>query len=206
MNIVKCPACKKKIIAEYHSNINIIQCPYCAFVDYAYIFSSSHLHRTSTRELAISDILAIISSSIEEINNQECDPTTLIYGLYNRCGYLTPMVICQIINMLLSQSDSSMPIWNNETLFVDFSSDQVSVSDILSLNKDVEGRIIAYIEKQNEFQNNITALGNDKVDLENRYSLLKNENLHLQEALTKLKEDYDVLKDKFRLLSSKEHL
>ena len=205
MKIVNCPACNKTIIAENHSNINILQCPYCKFVDYAYLFSSYHLHRTSTRKLPITDILAIISSSIKEINDKECDPTSLIYGLHNRCNCLTPMVICQIINMLLSQTDSSMQIWNNETLFVNFLHDQVSLSDICSLNKEVEEKIITYIEKQNEFYDNVKSLENDKADLERRYLLLKYENQQLQDILTKKQEDYDRLKGRLNSLLKNDH-
>lgn len=206
MKIINCPKCKKDIIAEDHSNINTIKCPYCNYVDYAYNFCSFHLHRNTKRQLIISDILAIISSSIEEINNKECDPTSLIYGLYNKCNYLTPMVICQLINMLLSQNDSPMQTWDNETLFVDYSPHQVSLYDIFSLNKKVEERIITYIEKQSEFQNNVESLVNDKADLDNRNSLLKYENLHLQEALTKKQEENEALKEKLRSLSNKAHL
>ena len=107
--------------------------------------------------------------------------------------------------MLLSQTDSSMQIWNNETLFVNFLHDQVSLSDICSLNKEVEEKIITYIEKQNEFYDNVKSLENDKADLERRYLLLKYENQQLQDILTKKQEDYDRLKGRLNSLLKNDH-
>ena len=138
MKVLRCPKCEKYVVVEPCSSTEVLKCAYCGYVDYAYWFSSHNLHRNAKTKLNLEQIIGIISKTIDEVRIKKADINALIYGICKKCEMLSPLVVCEIINALLCQPENNNDCFTNDTLFVEYESERISLNDIDARNAKVE--------------------------------------------------------------------
>ena len=174
MKVLRCPECEKYVVAEPCSSTEVLKCAYCGYVDYAYWFSSHNLHRNAKTKLNLEQIIGIISKTIDEVRIKKADINALIYGISKKCEMLSPLVVCEIINALLCQPENNNnECFTNDTLFVEYESERISLNDIDARNAKVEQNIIEVIKKIVGGDSEIECLRTKNAELRKKYSELE---------------------------------
>lgn len=183
MKVLMCPKCKKHVIAEPCSSTAVLKCAFCGYTDYAYWFNCYGLHRNTRAKLDIKQIIGIISKTIDEVHGKTVDINALIYGISEKCEMLSPLVVSEIINTLLCQSENDNEAFTNDTLFVEYESEKISLSDIDVRNARVEQDIIGTIRKIEADDTDIESLRIENAKLSKKYSELEKNYLNCWRSL-----------------------
>lgn len=194
MKIMRCPNCQGAVVVNNLDNNfqKIISCIHCGFCDYAYIFYLSHTSHSSHRkpnEMTVADVIQTISLQLKDRDLSYIDINQFIYDLHSRCKEFSPIIICKLINAFLEHSENAYEKSDNETLFVEYESENITLDDIY--------------QKMIDFQYNyvLKMVGDDSFSAEssNMDCLLLEKELQLKqlEIDTWIKE-YNLLLEKYQ--------
>ena len=173
MKILTCPKCNKQLFAENCNGTTILQCAFCGYVDYEYLFDTPYLYRGTKDNLNIENVIEIISKNVCDIRDKTIDINAFVCSLAEKWRDLSPVAICEIINSF----NDTYPCYDisqaNESLFVEYVPDKISLQDILDKNIDVERKIIDAIKKQASYDEDIECLKTENKTLTANYSKLE---------------------------------
>lgn len=153
MIITICPNCQHTIVfnPSDRNPQHLFTCSHCGFSDYAYIFMLRHKYafsRRKTNVMSVPDVIRIIDQQLTEQNITSIDINRLIYDLHNRCKYLSPVIIGILINSVLEFHNIERMSSFNETLFVKYEYEHISLNKIYEKLKDIES--VYLLKKQSE--------------------------------------------------------
>lgn len=195
MKILTCPKCNKQLFAEICSGTTILQCAFCGYVDYEYLFDTPYLYRGTKDNLNIENVIEIISKNICDIRDKTIDINAFVNSLAEKWRDLSPVAICEIINSFIDTYPCYDISKANDSLFVEYVPDKILLQAILDKNIDVERKIIDAIKKQASYDEDIECL--------------KTENKILTANYSKLEKSYiecvNLLKEKEKLIDSLFH-
>lgn len=141
MKIFRCPNCQRAVVTNIsEKNMQaVISCCHCGFSDYAYIFDLTPKKKSfskSSEKLTVADVVETLSRQLDNTDLSYLDVEEFIYDLHERCNEFSPIVICKLINTLLERSERPYKNSFNETLYVKYEPEKISLNDIYKkLNK-----------------------------------------------------------------------
>ena len=144
MIITICPNCQHTIVfnPSDRNPQHLFTCSHCGFSDYAYVFMLRHKYafsRRKTNVMSVPDVIRIIDQQLTEQNITSIDINRFIYDLPNRCKYLSPVIIGILINSVLEFHNKEQMSSFNETLFMKYEYEHISLDKIYEKLKDIEG-------------------------------------------------------------------
>ncbi len=145
MKIMQCPNCQGSIVVDTSDSKSqkVITCAHCGFSDYVYIFNLSQTRRFSRRmptKMTVEEVIKTVNQELSEVDLSYIDVNQFIYDLHSRCNGFSPIIICKIINALLEYSEMDYEPFENETFFVRYESENISLDDIYrKLNDSLTG-------------------------------------------------------------------
>lgn len=179
MKIVRCPNCCKCFVIEntemWVNCTEIIECPYCSFFDYAYSFNGKGIHRHSNSSFDLDEIIDVFLQYLPEIKERKVDITALIFDVHKKCEVLTPIVICEVLNSLLEDSEDLDEIWKNDSLFCLFKYKTVSLEEIKQNNDNIESEMREIINRIRDSTDEIELLKRKIKSLEFENARLESE-------------------------------
>jgi transcription elongation factor Elf1 len=205
MKILKCPQCNELIVVDLdEENLQqTIRCSKCGFVDYAYAFNLRHntdFYSRNFYNITISGAIDILKQQLESNDLNKVDITKLIYDLHQRLHAFSPLVLCELINMLID-NNNHLPEEGpcNDSMFVVFEPERVSLDDIFQkIHQDVASllRSFAKVVIQNDYdydgeirrlKSNLHSTQKEEEAWEQKYSELAEKNEALEKEITTLK-------------------
>lgn len=190
MKIVRCPNCCKCFVIEntemWVNCTEIIECPYCSFFDYAYSFNGKGIHRHSNFSFDLDEIIDVFLQYLPEIKERKVDISALIFDVHKKCEVLSPIVICEVLNSLLEDSEDLNERWKNDSLFCHFKCKTVSLEEIKQDNDNIES----------EMRDIINRIKGNAVDihvLKRKIRNLECENIRLESEYVKI---YNLLNER----------
>lgn len=198
MKVLTCPKCNKQLFAEICNGTTILQCAFCGYVDYEYLFDIHCFHRGSKDNLNIDNVIEIISKNVCDIRNKTIDVNAFIYSLAEKWRDLSPVVISEIINSFIDTFSYDIS-QANDSLFVEYFPEKISLQEIFDRNVDVERKIIDAIKKQESYEKDIEWLKKENDFLSLNYSKLEKSYI---ECVNLLKEKEKMIDSLFQKLDN----
>ena len=193
MKIMRCPNCQGIVVINtMNKSIHkVVNCCHCGFSDYAYVFNrSSKRHSNMTpREMSVGDVIETVSQQLNDVELCSINVNQFIYDLNSRCKEFSPIIICKLINALLERSEAYNESFVNETLFVKYEADSISLDDIYEKLNDLQTTSLSKMWLENS--------SNDEAQ-DADVQILKRE-LHLrQHEIDTWVKEYDLLLEKYQ--------
>ena len=154
MKILRCPYCQGAVVINSLSkNLQeVITCIHCGFSDYAYIFNLSKKQfspHNTPEKLTVADVIQALKQQLDNNDLSYVNIEEFIFDLHRRCNEFSPLLICKLINTLLEYSEIEQNTSKNETLFVKYEPEKVSLHDIYEKMKDFQESFLARTSKEN---------------------------------------------------------
>jgi len=169
----------------------VVKCCHCGFSDFVYVFNLSPQKHSnmSPREMSVGDVIETVSQQLRDVDLSSVNVNQFIYDLNSRCKEFSPIIICKLINALLEHSETYNESFVNETLFVKYEADSISLDDIYKKLKDLQATSLSKILLEDSSSDET-----QDTDIQ----ILKNElQSRLHEIDTWVKE-YDLLLEKYQ--------
>lgn len=193
MKIMRCPNCQGIVVINTtDKNIHrIVKCCHCGFSDYVYAFNlSPKRHSNMTpREMSVGDVIETVSQQLNDVDLSSVNVDQFIYDLNSRCREFSPIIICKLINALLEHSETYNECNVNETFFVKYEADSISLDDIYKKLKDLQTISLSKMLLENS--------SNDKTQ-DTDVQILKRELQLRQHEIDTWVKEYDLLLEKYQ--------
>jgi len=193
MKIFRCPHCQKAVVTSISDkNMQaLISCCHCGFSDYAYIFDLAPRRKSfskSSEKLTVADVIETLRRQLDNTDLSYLDVEEFIYDLHERCNEFSPIVICKLINTLLEQSESPSKKSFNETLYVKYEPEKISLNEIYKKLNKLQNSIITETSIENSCGESSSS------DVQN----LKKELEIKQHDIDSWIKEYDLLMEKYK--------
>lgn len=194
MKILCCPNCHRALVVNVRGKNpqEVITCIHCGFSDYAYIFNlpqKRHFFHNNPNKMTVADVIQTVSQQLENIDLSYVNVEEFIYDLYGRCNEFSPLLICKLINTLLEYSKNKHNSLENETLFVKYEPEKVSLNDIYQKLNELQDSFLARVLIED-----LSSVESTSVDIQN---LKKEIQLRQRDTESWIKE-YDSLLAKYQ--------
>lgn len=193
MKIMRCPNCQGIVVINTtDKNIHrVVKCCHCGFSDYVYAFNlSPKRHSNMTpREMSVGDVIETVSQQLNDVDLSSVNVDQFIYDLNSRCREFSPIIICKLINALLEHSETYNECNVNETFFVKYEADSISLDDIYKKLKDLQTISLSKMLLENS--------SNDKTQ-DTDVQILKRELQLRQHEIDTWVKEYDLLLEKYQ--------
>ena len=183
MKILCCPNCHRALVVNVRGKNpqEVITCIHCGFSDYAYIFNlpqKRHFFHNNPNKMTVADVIQTVSQQLENIDLSYVNVEEFIYDLYGKH-----------INTLLEYSKNKHNSLENETLFVKYEPEKVSLNDIYQKLNELQDSFLARVLIED-----LSSVESTSVDIQN---LKKEIQLRQRDTESWIKE-YDSLLAKYQ--------
>lgn len=194
MKLMRCPYCQGAVVVNSLSKNQqeVITCIHCGFSDYAYIFNLSKKHSSpynTPGKLTVADVIQTVKQQLDNSDLSHVNIEEFIYDLHRRCNEVSPLLICRLINTLLEYSEIEQNTSKNETLFVKYEPEKVSLYDIYQKMKDFHDSFLARTSIENSF-----SVGSPSTEIQK----LRKEIQQRQRDIDSWIGEYNLLLEKFQ--------
>ena len=141
------------------------------------------------REMSVGDVIETVSQQLNDVDLSSVNVDQFIYDLNSRCREFSPIIICKLINALLEHSETYNECNVNETFFVKYEADSISLDDIYKKLKDLQTISLSKMLLENS--------SNDKTQ-DTDVQILKRELQLRQHEIDTWVKEYDLLLEKYQ--------
>lgn len=199
MKIMCCPHCQKAVVTNilYENMQEIITCVHCGFSDYAYIFKLSPKRKSTHKtfnDFSVADVIQTIRQQMEYVDLSNINIEQFIYDLHGRCAEFSPLMICKLINTLLEYSEVDQNDTGNETLFVKYEQENITLDDIYQKLDDLQNSVLMRLS--------IDSASVDIQELERKLLLKQHEIETWEKEYNQLSDKYQIVMEENKTLKS----
>lgn len=199
MKLFQCPNCHGPVVIDVSgmANNELLKCSSCGYTDYTYTFGFAEgRNNLGIEHERILEVMTIIRNIVEREGIDNYNVNSLISDINVQCPALSPVMICHLINSILDSMEENVKTWANETMFVEYICEEVTIEQLL------EHEHMCYkpiISNQTIYNNEVDVMQTKCQELKHEVDKWKSDYLKLSGLYQKVKEENEFLRYKLNI-------